>query len=389
MVGGVRIARRMGDIQPFHVMDILARAKEMEARGRSIVHMEVGEPDFDTPRPIVEAGKRALDEGHTRYAPSCGIRELREAISTFYRTRHGVDVPRDRIVITPGATGALQLVLGVLVEPGERVLMTDPGYPCNKSFVRMLEGRVEALPVGPETGYQLTPGMVEGAWTADTAAVLAASPANPTGTTVPRRDLARIAALARERGGWLVVDEIYHGLTYGSEAATVLADTTDVFVINSFSKYFGMTGWRVGWLVAPEPFLPAIDRLAQNVVLSVSAPAQRAALAAFEPATIAILEERRREFQARRDYLVPALREIGFGIPVLPQGAFYVYADSSRFSSDSFELAHRLLEQGGVAVTPGIDFGSAGAGSHVRFAYTTSLANLEEGVRRLGENLVG
>ncbi len=385
----LRLARRMADIQPFHVMDLLARARELADQGRSIVHMEIGEPDFVTPAPIVEAGRQALAEGFTHYTPALGLPALRAAISGFYRERYGVEVPPERIAVTPGASGALQLVLGVLVNPGEQVLMADPGYPCNRHFVRLVEGEPLMVPVTAATGYQLTPELVERHWTERTAAVLLASPSNPTGTLVEPEALRGILDVVRRCGGRLIVDEIYHGLVYGREAQTALGLSDEVFVINSFSKYFGMTGWRVGWLAAPEPYMREIDKLAQNIFLAASTPAQYAALAAFRPDTIAILEERRREFQARRDYLLPALRDLGFDIQVEPQGAFYLYADCSRLTGDSFAFARELLERAGVAITPGRDFGSNAPERHVRFAYTTSLENLREGVRRIAAFLAG
>src|SRR5690606_38429462 len=254
----LRLARRMADIQPFHVMDLLARARELADQGRSIVHMEIGEPDFVTPVPIVEAGRQALAEGFTHYTPALGLPALRAAIGSFYRERYGVSVPPERITVTPGAFGALQLVLGVLVNPGEQVMMADPGYPCNRHFVRLVEGEPRMVPVTAATGYQLTPELVERHWTERTAAVLLASPSNPTGTLVEPEALRGILDVVRRRGGRLIVDEIYHGLVYGRDAQTALGLSDEVFVINSFSKYFGMTGWRVGWLVAPEPYMREI-----------------------------------------------------------------------------------------------------------------------------------
>lgn len=376
-------ARRMQDIQPFHVMELLARARQLEAEGRSIVHMEIGEPDFATPAPVLAAAAQAMARGEVHYTPALGLPALREAVAGYYRDRYGVAVDPRRVVITPGASGALLLTLGVLVNPGEQVLMADPGYPCNRNFVRFLEGRARSVPVGPEIGYQLTPDLVARHWTDDIAAVLLASPANPTGTVVPQEDVRRIAAWCAERGAALIVDEIYHGLIYDGEDVTALGISDQLFVLNSFSKYFSMTGWRVGWLVAPSTYVEDVDKLAQNIFLAAPTIAQHAALAAFTPSTIAVLEARRREFRQRRDYLLPALRELGFSIKVIPQGAFYLYAGCERFTDDSFRFAHDLLEQAGVAVTPGRDFGVHDAQHHLRFAYTTSLENLQEGVARL------
>lgn len=377
----------MADIAPFYVMEILARARALEVLGRSIIHMEIGEPDFPTPQPIVDAGVKALQRGDTFYTPALGLPALREAIAGFYRERHGVDVAAQRIVVTPGSSGALLLAMGVLVDPGDEVLMADPGYPCNRHFVRFCEGRAVGVPVGPESGYQLTPELIAAHWTPRTVAVMLASPSNPTGTLVAPETLRAIADMVQARGARLIVDEIYHGLVYEGAAGTALAASDQVFVVNSFSKYFGMTGWRLGWLVAPESYVPHIDKLAQNLFLAASTPAQHAALAAFAPDTQAILEQRRREFQARRDYLLPALTELGFDIPVRPQGAFYLYAGCARFSGDSRAFARELLEQAGVAITPGLDFGGNQPQAHVRFAYTTTLENLKEGVRRLRDFL--
>lgn len=381
------VARRMAGIEPFRVMEILARARELEAQGRSIVHMEIGEPDFPTPQPICEAGIAALANGELFYTPALGLPALREAISGFYCTRYGVDVSPSRIIVTSGASGALLLAIGVLVNPGDQVLVADPGYPCNRHFVRMLEGEPVEVAVGADSNYQLTPELIELHWAGRTVAAIAASPSNPTGTLIPAAHLKTMADFARERGGTLIVDEIYHGLIYEGDVATALALADDVFVINSFSKYFHMTGWRLGWMVAPGRYVREIDKLAQNIYLAASTPAQYAALAAFRPETLEILDARREEFRSRRDYLVPALRALGFDIPQTPQGAFYVYAGCGSMTRDSYAFARDLLEQAGVAITPGIDFGANAPERHVRFAYTNSIERLHEGVRRIGEFL--
>jgi aspartate/methionine/tyrosine aminotransferase len=383
----LRLSARARDIEPFQVMDILARARAMEAAGRSIIHMEIGEPDFPTP-PIVEAGIRALREGRTHYTPALGLPELREAIGRFYRERYAVDVSPARIVVTPGASGALQLALALLIDRGDQVLLADPGYPCYRHLVRLAEGEAVALNVSAATGFQPTAQQIEAAWSPRTAAMLLATPANPSGTLIAPAVLREILAVATARGAGVIVDEIYHGLEYEAErAATALAFSDQVFVVNSFSKYFGMTGWRLGWLAVPEPYASYADKLAQNLFLAASTPAQYAALAAFQPKTIAILEERRREFAQRRDYLLAALRELGFEVPVTPGGSFYIYAECSRFSSDSRTFAAEILEQASVAVTPGSDFGHNRPERHLRFAYTTSMDNLQEGVRRLRDFL--
>jgi aspartate/methionine/tyrosine aminotransferase len=380
-----RLARRLEEIDAFHVMAILARARALEAQGRSVVHMEIGEPDFPTAEGLVEAGIAALRAGHTHYTPALGLPELRAAIAAHYPASCRPDPAR--VMVTPGASGALALVFAALLNPGDDVLMADPGYPCNRHFVRLFEGGARGIPVDAGTGYQLTADLVRRHWTPKTVAVLLASPANPTGTQVPTAEMRRIAETVRELGGVLVVDEIYHGLTYGADAVSVLQHDRDAFVINSFSKYYGMTGWRLGWIVAPPAYVPALDKLAQNVFLAASTPAQHAALAAFTPGVHRELERRREVFRERRDYLLPALRQLGFRIPVTPEGAFYLYADCSGFTDDSERFANDLLEQTGVAITPGIDFGSHRAREHVRFSYANTRPNLEEGVRRLTEFL--
>ncbi len=275
------LATRMAEIEPFHVMAILARARALEAQGRSIVHMEIGEPDFPTATPIVEAGIAALRAGQTHYTPALGLPTLRAAIAASYPDEARPDPAR--VVVTPGSSGALTLVFGVLINPGDEVLMADPGYPCNRHFVRLFGGRATLVPVDATTSYQLTAALIRQYWTSATRAVLVSSPSNPTGTLVPDSEMAEMVRTVHELGGVLIVDEIYHGLTYGVPARSVLHHSADVFVVNSFSKYYGMTGWRVGWLVAPADYVEAIDRLAQNIFLAASTPAQHAALAAFRP----------------------------------------------------------------------------------------------------------
>jgi len=384
-----RVAQRLDGVEPFHVLELAARAAELEAAGRNIVHMEIGEPDFLSPKPVCEAGMRVIETGRLFYTPALGLPVLRETIARFYRTRYGVEVSPSRIIITSGASGALLLAIAVLIDNGDEVLMADPGYPCNRNFVRMMGGVADEIAVGADSGYQLTPELVAQRWTPRTRAVMVASPSNPTGTLMADAALKEIAAIAAARGGVMIVDEIYHGLVYEGDYSTALKFSDQVFVINSFSKYFNMTGWRLGWMVVPEGYLRAFEKLSQNIYLSSPTPSQHAAVAAFEPETIAILEARRAEFKARRDYLLPALRELGFRIPVVPQGAFYIYADCSALCDDSFAFARDLLESAGVAITPGADFGANAADKHVRFAYTNAVPVLAEGVRRIAAYLRG
>ncbi len=376
-------ASRLADIAPFHVMELMARAQALEAEGRSIIHLEVGEPDFATAGPILEAARRFLSGGHVHYTAALGLRQLRETISGFYHTRYGLDVSPARIVVTAGASAALLLALGVLVSPGDEWLLPDPGYPCNRHLVRLLEGRPVSLPVDAASSYQPTAAGLAASWTPRTRGLLVASPANPTGTLLDPDTMATLAAAVAARGGTLLVDEIYHGLTYGVDAKSALTLSDDVFVINSFSKYFGMTGWRLGWLVAPPGYVREIEKLAQNIYIAPSTVAQHAALAAFRPETISILEARREEFSLRRGVLLPGLRKLGFAVATEPQGAFYVYADSNGLAEDSSSLAEQLLMEAGVAATPGLDFGSNAPRRHMRFAYTVDRNRIEEGLARM------
>jgi aspartate/methionine/tyrosine aminotransferase len=379
---------RIDSIQPFHVMALLARAKELEALGKDIVHMEIGEPDFPTPKPIVDAGIKAISQGDVHYTPAVGLPELRQAIAEFYQSRYNVSVSANRIVVTPGASGALMLTLGVVMQEGDEVLLADPGYPCNRNFVRFLSGKTRSVCVDATSGYQLTVKHLKENWQANTAAAIVASPSNPTGTLLSKTELVAMAEFVKEQGGYLIVDEIYHGLVYDVEYDTALAIDNNIIVINSFSKYFNMTGWRLGWVVAPEKLIGDMDKLAQNIFLAAPTPAQHAALAAFKPETISILESHKEEFKQRRDYLLPALKELGFKIEIEPQGAFYIYANCEKFTNDSYQFAYDLLENIGVAITPGKDFGDNKHNSHVRFAYTTSVEKLKEGVSRLRDYLL-
>ena len=378
-----RPAQRLADIAPFHVVELLTRARQLEAEGRDIIHMEVGEPDFPTPEPIANAAVDAIKSGKTLYTQSLGLPELREAISRFYRERYGVNVPASRIAVTNGASGALNLAFACLADPGSEWLLADPGYPCNRHILRVFDGRPQNIPVGPETNFQPTPALLRQHWSRHTAGLLVASPANPTGTLLTLPEIKALAEVCREKAGHFLVDEIYHGLTYECDAPTACAAGDDIWVINSFSKYFQMTGWRLGWMVIPEAYVRDIEKLAQNLTLCPSTPAQYGALAAFQPESIALLEARRAEFHQRRDFLAPALEKIGFRITARPEGAFYLYCDCSALCDDSFTLARDLLEEIGVAATPGLDFGSNAPEKHIRFAYTTNLTRLAEASDRL------
>ncbi len=382
-------AGRLADIQPFKAMQLLARAQELELQGHDVVHMEVGEPDFKTPAPIVAAGHAALDSGKTRYTDAKGIAELRVAIAAMYASRYQLNIDPARICVTAGASGALALISALLLNQGDGLLMTDPGYPCYRHFLKAFHGEGQLVPVSAETNYQLTLPLVEQHWQANTRGVLLASPANPTGAVIDPSVLAQISAYIDGKGGYLVADEIYHGLTYGDSQAdgSALAITDTAFVLNSFSKYFGMTGWRLGWLVAPKDALNDLEKLAQNLFICPSAIAQYAALAAFSEQSLAIMEQQRLIFQARRDFLVAGLRQLGFSIPLTPAGAFYVYARLPAGQPDSEQFCRHLLENFHVATTPGTDFGSFQAGEHVRFTYAEDINRLELALKRIEQAL--
>lgn len=364
-------------------MEVLERAWELERSGRSVIRLCVGEPDFGTPATVSAAAVAAAAGGAVHYAPSAGLPELRERIAASYAERHGVDVPADRVVITPGASGALLLALAATVDRDQEVLVADPGYPCNRHFVRVLEGSARAVPVGAATRYQLTAAAVGDAWRERTRAAILASPSNPTGTTIAPAELAGIVAAVRARGGLTVVDEIYGELVFGDRPTTALALGDDVVVLNSFSKTWGMTGWRLGWMVCPDWMLDAVQALAQNLFISSPTVAQHAALACFRPEVWDEVAARREEYRRRSELLVDGLRSIGFSVPVAPDGAFYVYADCSALAPDSAALARALLEDAGVAVTPGNDFGDHDADRHVRFSVTVPPAQITEALERI------
>jgi len=383
------LATRLSQIAPFEVMEVLGAARRLEATGRDVIHLEVGEPDFPTPPPVIAAAQAALATTPMFYTSAVGMTELREAISRWYAQCFGVTVPVERIVVTSGSSAALLMALGALVNPGERVLMADPGYPCNRNFVRFLDAEPVLVPSGPADAYQLTAQLAQAAWGPRVRAAIAASPSNPTGTCLEPSEWAALAAVCRERGGVLIADEIYQGLVYDGPPETVLSVADDVWVVNSFSKYFQMTGWRLGWLVVPDGCTREIEKVAQNLYISAPTPSQHAALAALSPEGLAVLEQRRVELGARRDVLLQELPGIGFAVRARPHGAFYIYCDVSAHTDDSFAFAKWLLERTGVALTPGRDFGDAAPDQHVRIAYTQPVDRLREAVARIGAALDG
>jgi len=379
------VANRNAFIAPFRVMELLWRARELEAQGRSVVHLEIGEPDFSTADAITRAGIEALEQGKTHYTPSLGLADLRDAIAASYGSHNP---GRDAVVVTPGASGALALIFGALLNPGDEVMMADPGYPCHRHYVSLYEGVTASVPVGPDTDYQLTAELVAASWTERTRAVLVVSPSNPTGTMMSDEEMQRIMEVVRQKDGVLIVDEIYQGLVYDDTVGgSALRFADDVVVINSFSKYYGMTGWRIGWLVLPPAYRQAVDHLAQNMFVAPSTPGQYAAIRALDSDVVAELQRRRRVYAERRDYLLPALRDLGFRIPVTPQGAYFLYADCSDFTDDSRAFAYDILETVGVAITPGIDFGSHRQNEHVRISYANDIQQLKLAVSRLQDYL--
>jgi len=380
-------ATRMAQIEPFHVMEMMARAAELEQQGHEIIHMEVGEPDFATADPIIAAGITALQAGQTHYTLATGRIALRQAISDWYLQRYRVEVATDQIQVTVGASGALQTVFWSLLNPGDEVLLADPGYPCNQNFVRLAGAIPVSLPTSAENGWKITTEQISAALTGKTRALLIASPNNPTGTVMDRQELTTIAALCHDHGVALIVDEIYGGLIYDLPDFSACELGGELFVINSFSKYFGMTGWRLGWLVCPEAFIRPLEKLAQNLFIAPPTVAQYAAEAAFRPTTIKILEQRRGQFQSRRDYLTQALRHLGFGILTKPDGAFYIFANIAKFGLSSEEFCRHILEHAGVAITPGLDFSQHRANDHVRLAYTTELHQLKRAVDKIAAAL--
>ena len=391
-----RTAARLDHIAPFYVMECAKAADEIArspacdpARGgEPMIYLNIGEPDFTAPPAVVAAAERCLRDGRTQYTPAMGLPALRERIADWYATRFGVPVAPSRIVITAGASAGLQLVCQALFQAGDEVLMPDPSYPCNRHFVAAADATPKLLPSGPAQRFQLDAQQVREHWTPATRGVVLASPSNPTGTSIDPDEMAAIVQAVRERGGVTIVDEIYLGLGFDERfGSTALRWGDDVISVNSFSKYFSMTGWRLGWLVLPEWLVPMVERLAQNLYICASSVAQHAALACFEPESIAEYERRRTEFRRRRDHVVPRLQALGLSVPVMPDGAFYVWADCSAHSASSWDLCMDLMQRAHVALTPGRDFGPHAAERFLRLSYAASMAQLDEALDRLGRVL--
>ena len=384
----LQVAQRVHAIEPFRVMEMVKAAALLRRAGHDIISMSVGEPDFTAPDIVADAAVAAIRGGVTQYTESLGLPELRAAIAGHYAATQGLDIDPRRIVITAGASAGLLLACAALVGQGDEVLMPDPSYPCNRHFVTSFGGTPVLVPASFEDRYQLGAHHVHERWTARTRGVLVASPSNPTGTSMTPAQLRDMLAAVRARGGFAIVDEIYQGLSYDHVPVSALALDPDVITVNSFSKYFNMTGWRLGWMVVPEALVPAVERVAQNLFICASTIAQHAALACFEPESIAEFERRRAEFKARRDYFIPELEKLGLRVPVMPDGAFYAWADCTEAArklgvEGSWDFAYALMQRAHLAITPGRDFGTAETANYVRFSTANSLPQLQEAVRRL------
>ena len=389
----MKLSGRAQRIEPFYVMEVAkaasALAQQVAQTDSPMVFLNIGEPDFTAPPLVQEAAARAIRDGRTQYTAATGLPALRERISDWYTQRFGVAVPASRIVVTAGASAALQLACLALIEAGDEVLMPDPSYPCNRQFVSAADGTPVLIPTTAAERFQLSADKVADRWGDKTRGVLLASPSNPTGTSIHPDELRRIHQTVSQRGGITLVDEIYLGLSFDEQfGQTALAIDDQIISINSFSKYFNMTGWRLGWLVVPETLVPVMERLAQNLFICPSTLAQHAALACFEQASLAEYERRRTEFKARRDYFIPALQALGLQVPVMPDGAFYAWADCREACQklqvkDSWALAFEVLQRAHVAVTPGRDFGTADTANFIRFSTANSMAQLQTAIARL------
>ena len=393
MLEPMRIAQRAERIEPFYVMEVAkaasALAREVAHTDRPVIFLNIGEPDFTAPPAVQQAAQQCIAQGQTQYTQALGTDALRLAISGWYAQRFGVQVPARRIVVTAGASAALHLACLALIERGDEILMPDPSYPCNRHFVSAAEGTAVLVPTTATERFQLSRAKVQDSWGDKTRGVLLASPSNPTGTSIDPAELRRIHDFVASRGGITLIDEIYLGLSHDEAyGQTALAISDDIISINSFSKYFNMTGWRLGWLVVPDALVPVIERLAQNLFICASTVSQQAALACFEAESLALYEQRRAEFKARRDFFIPALNALGLSVPVMPDGAFYAWADCSAACQklglkDSWDFAHAALHQAHVAITPGRDFGTAQTAQFVRFSTANSMAELQTAIERL------
>lgn len=383
-----RLAKRTEQVMPFYAVELFKQASALNAQGRDIISLGIGEPDFTAPAQVLETLERAAQAGLSGYTPPAGIAPLRAAIADYYG-QFGAQVDPSRVVVTSGASGALLLASMALINPGDEVLMPDPSYPANQNFITGAGGVPRLIPSTPEQRFQLSAADIRNHWTAATRGVLIASPSNPTGTTIARDDLQALIAEVKQRDGFIIMDEIYLGLYYGDAPQSALTLDDNIVIINSFSKYFHMTGWRLGWLIVPPHLVAPIEKLAASLAICAPSLAQHAALTCFEPEVMRIYENRRLSFKQRLDYLLPQFQRLGLHVPVAPDGAFYIYADIRAHSQDSDDFSHRLLYEAGVAAVPGRDFGPAHAPYTMRFSYATGLDRLEEAVSRMERFLAG
>ena len=377
------LAARTADTVTFHAVELFKQASALQRSGIDIISLGVGEPDFTAAPEVVAAMQQAAGAGKSGYSPPAGLTELREAIAGFYTEQLGSAVDPNRVIVTSGASGALLLAAMALVNPGDEVLMPDPCYPPNRNFIGAAGGTTKLIPTTIANRFQLSDTDIEQHWGASTRGVLIASPSNPTGTSIPREALARLIQQVHARGGFVMMDEIYLSLSYGDTRQSALALDDNVIILNSFSKYFNMTGWRLGWMIVPQHMVEPIEKMAASLAICAPTLAQHGAIACFTPESLALFEQRREAFRQRRDYLVPALKSLNISVPVIPDGAFYVYADISAHSSDSNAFSAALLQGARVAAVAGLDFGPAHAAHTMRFAYTTGLERLQEAVHRM------
>ncbi len=378
-----RLAKRTEQVVPFYAVELFKQASALNAQGRDIISLGIGEPDFTAPAQVVETLNRASQAGLSGYTPPAGIAPLRDAIAQYYRQHFAAKVDPDRVIVTAGASGALLLATMALINPGDEVLMPDPSYPANQNFITAAGGIARLIPCSAQQRFQLDAASIREHWGPATRGVLIASPSNPTGTTIARQDLKDLIAEVKQRNGFVIMDEIYLGLYYGNTPQSALALDDGIVIINSFSKYFHMTGWRLGWMIAPPHMVPALEKLAASLAICAPSLAQHAAITCFEPEVMRIYDNRRLSFKQRRDYLLPELERLGLRVPVVPDGAFYIYADIRQHSQDSDDFSQRLLREAGVAAVPGRDFGPAHAPHSLRFSYTTGLDRLQEAVQRM------
>lgn len=392
-ISPMRISRRAEAVTPFYAMEFGKRAAELEAAGHDVVKLSIGEPDFGAPPAFLAAIAELTDGRPLTYTGALGLPALRTAIAEFTRDHFGADIDRRRVVVTSGASAALLLCCAALIDPGDEVLVADPSYPCNRRFAESFGARVRLVGTSAATRFQLTADLVDDAWTPDTRGVMVATPSNPTGTSIPYDELVRLCTDVESRGGWRIVDEIYLGLSDpasdGTGPRSILTADPGAIVINSFSKYFGMTGWRLGWCIVPDELVPVLERLAQNYYICAPTPAQIAALQCFTPESLALAETRREEYRIRRDLVLDGLARIGLSVPVIPDGAFYVYVDVSSTGLSATEFCDRSLREAHVSLTPGMDFGELTADTHIRLSYSASADELSEALRRLGEFVAG